>query len=204
MTAVFASARHKQKFLHDLRAYLAARALVPDTTYEAPALKLDPKLSCLINWLRCTLNFYDVLPIKADLTHVLDRWFLWLLEDELRTYRTSAPVTALYRRRLAGDEPTTKEWRSAATRAAYTAADANASNAARAAANAAEAAARAATRTVNTAYADNAAAHAAAASSWIIATNAANAHKECVKRMREALIKIVKQIPRRGIVSSTS
>jgi len=128
---MFKTERHKQDFLHDLQAYLAARALVPDLPYEElpyeePVLELTPQLHALIIRLACVLDFYEALPINADLTHALDRWLLWLLEDELGKYETSAPVATLYRRRLASDEPTTNEWRSATAYAATAASAARA------------------------------------------------------------------------------
>ena len=161
----FASAQHKHTFLRDLQAHLAAVALVPEHSEPAPSL-VSKQLQELLVYLGCTLEFYEAVPVGADLTHVLDRWFLWLLEDELGAYETSEPVAALYRRRLAGDEPLIAEWK-AATAAAAAAAAATA---------AAYAAATAAAAT----------AAGAAAAAYAVTEQA-----ECLTRMRSALLKIV-------------
>ena len=89
------------------------------------------------------------------LEQVRDRWFLWLLAEELQQLPGGVAVSELYRRRIAGDEPAAAEWKDAsypysyastyasacASYAAYAAADASAYDAS---ADAAAAAARAA------------------------------------------------------------
>ncbi len=93
---------------------------------------------------------------QASIIRSRDEWFYWLLTVELGGYASSAPVAALYQRRLSGDEPTRAEWaaaaaaaaryaaaRYAAAAAARYAADADAAAAARYAAAAAAAAAAA-------------------------------------------------------------
>jgi hypothetical protein len=95
--------------------------------------------------------FLSAIKPGADLSMVWPRFALWMLDVELRKYTTSAPVAALYRRWVAGDKPSVKEWRQA--RSAY-AADYTAYAAAAAAAYAAAYA--------YAAYAADAAAHAVA------------------------------------------
>ena len=56
-------------------------------------------------------QFLMAIPVGADLSLVWPRFALWL---ELDGYATSAPVAALCRRRVAGDDPSVEEWRAAA------------------------------------------------------------------------------------------
>ena len=48
---------------------------------------------------------------------VRDRWMVSLLTEELAAYPVCAPVAELYRRRLAGDEPSQQEWKAAKVKA---------------------------------------------------------------------------------------
>ena len=52
---------------------------------------------------------------------VRDRWFLWLLTEDLKQLPCVVAVAELYRRRIAGDKPTVEEWRAAAARTDYAA-----------------------------------------------------------------------------------
>jgi len=118
----------------------------------------------------------------ADTTHVLSRWFVWLLRVELKDHDAfgyCAKVAALYECRLAGDEPSATTWSSVyddaadiaalAALASYAYADATATHSA---ANAAVAAAHAVYGVHDGSYA-YAAANADAADA--IATRMANA-----------------------------
>ena len=63
-------------------------------------------------------EFLAAIPVGADLSGVADRFVLWLLEDtrqycELISIVDYDIVIALYRRRIAGDEPSKKEWKAA-------------------------------------------------------------------------------------------
>jgi hypothetical protein len=167
---LYSTQKHKRAFT----AHLAASALAPGYG-PGPACTLPEQLTRLIDKLECTLEFFEAVPIGADLTDVLPRWFLWLLTEELGQYPTSKPVAELYHRQLAGDPPTKKEWG-----AAYAAYAAAATAAAAYAAYAAAYAAYAATDA--TAYA----AYAAIAATDAAATDTA----ACYKRMREALLRI--------------
>jgi hypothetical protein len=90
-----------------------------------------------------------------------------MLDVELRKYTTSAPVAALYRRWVAGDKPSVKEWRQARSACAAAADDAADSDAAASyAAYAAAAYAAYAADAAASYAADAAAAYAAAKSAF--------------------------------------
>ena len=71
-------------------------------------------LACEINKHEFVLNdLDDALARKADLKLVWPRWALWLLDVELKKYKTSAPVAALVRRQCEGDLPSRTAWQAA-------------------------------------------------------------------------------------------
>ncbi len=115
-------------------------------------------------------RFLSAIKPGADLAQVWSRFVLWLLEDQLGVYATSAPVAALYRRQLIGETIARDEWAAAAAHTAAAAADAYA--AAAYAADAAYAAAYA-TAAAYAAAATYAAAAAAVVRSkfWLAAAN---------------------------------
>ena len=104
------------------------------------------------------------------LEQVRDRWFLWLLAEELKQLPCVVAVSELYRRRIAGDKPTVEEWRAAYSRTDDAAADARAAYARTAYARTDDAAASA-----RAAYAAYAAVYAAAADAAVYAASAAAA-----------------------------
>ncbi len=116
-------------------------------------------------------RFLGAIKPGANLDNAWSRFALWLLEDKLGAYPTSATVAALYRRQLAGEMVGCEEWHAAAN-ATYATYAAYAANVANAAANATYAAYAAAANATYAAYAANArAAYAANAAAW--AANAA-------------------------------
>ena len=108
---------------------------------------------------------------------VRDRWFLWLLTEEIEQRPCVVAVAELYRRRIAGDEPTVKEWKTAA---------------------AASAAAYAAVYAVAAAVAADAAVYAVAAAAFAgDAAAAAAARAEIWRRMGAKLVELLgEQLPR--------
>lgn len=71
-------------------------------------------------------RFADAVTVGADLTMVIPKFLVWLMDD-LEQFATAKGkvalrrVSSLYERRIAGDEPGGDEWHEAATRAANTA-----------------------------------------------------------------------------------
>jgi hypothetical protein len=180
VTAVFTSVRNRATIVAALRARDVAEALVPNRQPHVEVPGVPEKLLRLADTVRLPRpELVEAIPLHADVTCVVDRWLLWLLEEELREYKTSAPVAALYRQRISSDEPTREEW-AAAANAAIAAARAAAANAAIAAARAAAAAANAAI----------AAARAAAAAS----RRSPAAYEAVCERMRTALLRIVQSL----------
>jgi hypothetical protein len=177
---LYSTQEQKREFLFVQRAHHAAILLAPDYGPEPPCV-LSGQLPVLLKKLECTLEFFEAVPIGADLTDVLPRWFYWLLTEELGKYPTSKPVAELYRRQLAGDPPTQEEWRAATNTAAY---------ATHAAARAGQTAAAYATHAA--ARAGQTAAYAAAAAA-AAAADADAAASASATRMREALINIAKE-----------
>lgn len=130
---------------------------------------------------------------------IRDKWFLWLLDVEFKNYFVCRPVADLYRRRIAGDEPTRKEWAAVAAAADWAAvaadwASARAADAAAAVASAAVAAPDAAdavtAAVAATDAADAAAAEAAAAPDASWAARVADATDAVWKRLAKALADI--------------
>jgi hypothetical protein len=152
---VFATESAKARFLTKLR--VASTVEVLGGEGKRHDTKLAPPLIYLRDQLQIhPVDFYEAIPVKADLTQVVDKFLFWLLSVELKAYDVCKPVAELYQRRLAGDEPSKSEWKKAEAAAAEAAARAEAARAeaagwaaaaagwaARAAAAAAEAAARA-------------------------------------------------------------
>jgi hypothetical protein len=134
--------------------------------------------------------------LTKNILRARDEWMLWLLEKELGKYPTSEPVAALYRRRLAGDEPSQGEWAAADAAADAAAAAAAAARAADAAAAAAAAAARAAAYAAAAAADADAAADAAA---YAAAADAA-AEAEAGQRIAQALLDALR---RNGVEPAT-
>jgi hypothetical protein len=191
MTPVFHNVQEKNDFLHMLRAHLAAQALAPGSSLR-PAL-VDLSLVSLVHYLTIDLVFHESIPVGADLTQVIDHWFLWLLEAELGEYKASAPVAALYRRRLEGDEPPEEKWKFAAVVANAHSAGAD-HPAVRAASEAVVEAVEAATAP-GKAFVTFAAIAAVVTAGSGATFAAAAARQACRERMREALLGFVRDAP---------
>jgi hypothetical protein len=142
------------------------------------------------------LRFLSAIAAGADLALVWPRFAVWLLEEELAKWRTpqSDAVAALYRRRIAGDEPSDAEWisarRSVADAYAYASADASAA--------AAAAAAYAAASYASASYASadayaSAAAYAAASYASADAYASAYARAKSFIRQSEKLLAILQE-----------
>jgi hypothetical protein len=118
VTVPFKSAAQKDRFLSALRATSTIHVL-GGKPKKPKELEVPQALIYLRDKLEIhPVDFYGAVPIKADLTSVVDRFLYWLLSEELKAYDVCKPVAELYRRRLAGDEPSQKEWMAAAAAAA--------------------------------------------------------------------------------------
>ena len=144
-------------------------------------------------------RFLKAIPVGADLSNVINELMYWLMTDKDGIQKHARPdrlkaikqVAGLYKKRLAGKEPSVKEWEKArqdAADAAYAAYAAYAAADADAAAYAADAA-----------YAAAYAAYAAdAADAAYAAAYAADARSGYYKRIADKLIEILKLAPTNG------
>ena len=172
---MFSSTAAKSNFLRHFKAGEVARALGPD---DAPKTPDHSAIPLPLIYLRDRINlapvtFYEAIPVNADLASVIDHFLYWLLSVELKTYAVVKPVAELYRRKLAGETVTKKEWQVAA-------------------ATAAAVATVAAVVAAVVATAEAAAAEAAAAAAAEAAWAARAARAAAYERMREALLGLLR------------
>jgi hypothetical protein len=145
-------------------------------------------------------QFLETMAPGSDQRLTTSRFLVWLLEDKLAKWATpeSRAVAKLYRRRIAGDEPSREEWKAATNAAktaatnAYIATNAITANNANAAAYIAAAAA-ADTTTYAATYAANAVTYATYATHAVNAACAATPTD--IVSMSEVLLDIMRTAP---------